>query len=299
MFVTVILITQSKFSFIQKKTDELNVISRENLIGVRVIRAYNAEGYQSSKFNSTNEELTKTNLFTNRVTSLFFPTIQLIMNLVTLSIYWIGAYLIADASPMEKIKLFSNMIVFGSYAIQIIVAFMLIVFVLVNLPRAVVSSRRINEVLQTDALISSIKNSVTLTSTINSIKLKDVSFKYSEEQTDYNIEKINLELKKSETTAIIGSTGSGKTTLVNLICRLFDPTSGVVEFDNTDIKKVELESLNSKVAMVPQNISLFSATVRENIGYGNDNIDDERVAEAIEMAQAKNLLKDFLKELIA
>ncbi len=231
LLITIILIIGfclPKFKVMQKQTDEINRVSRENLTGLRVIRAFNAEEYHKEKFEKVNDDLYKTHLFIYRRMMFFNPVISLVMSGLSLAIYWVGAYIINSASLFDKFNLFSDMIIFSSYAMQIILSFMLLVMVFVMLPRAIVSARRINEVLSYE---SSIKDGEgVLPKEEGTVEFKNVSFKYPDAQ-EYVLKNISFTAKKGETVAFIGSTGSGKSTLVDLIPRFYDATSGTVYVD--------------------------------------------------------------------
>lgn len=283
MLLIVVLFAIPKFKKIQTLTDNLNRVTRENLTGIRVVRASNAEDFQNAKFEKSNETLTKTNLFVNRVMSIMWPGMTLIMSGLTLSIYWIGAYVVKDYEGVL------NMMVFSSYAMQVLMAFILLIIVFILLPRALVSSKRINEVLET-------KNSIvsgTFKDTDNAgtapVVFEKVSFKYPDAD-EYILKDINFEAHEGETIAFIGSTGSGKSTLINLIPRLYDATEGRILIDGIDVKEYDMESLNKKIGYVPQRGVLFSGTIKDNINFGDNNADDETIKNAMSVAQATNFV---------
>lgn len=280
-----------KFTKIQTLTDNLNRVTRENLSGIRVVRAYNAEGYQEKKFEKANEELTSTNLFTQRVMTFMHPGMTLIMSGLTLAIYWVGIYLIDAASMADKLTLFSDMVVFSSYAMQVIMAFMMLTMTMLVLPRAAVSARRINEVLNTSSRITDGSVSDHDQAVKGRVEFKDVSFRYPDAADDI-LHHISFEAGPGETVAIIGSTGSGKSTLINLIPRFYDVTGGKVLVDGVDVKDYAQETLRRKIGYVSQRAILFSGDVRSNVTYGDSDktVGDEAVHAAIEVAQAEEFV---------
>jgi ATP-binding cassette subfamily B protein len=265
---------------------------RENLTGLSVVRAYNAEGYQEGKFEDANKELTDTQLYTSRAMAVMMPAIALIMNLLLLSIYWIGAILIDGAGMIQRPGLFSDMIVFSSYSMQILMAFMMIAMLFIMLPRAQVAAKRINEVLDTEPSI--IDGNVTETdhSERGEIEFRNVSFKY-QGAANYVLENIDFKVNKGETAAFIGSTGSGKSTLINLIIRFYDVTEGAVLVDGIDVRDYRLETLHDKIGYVPQKAVLFSGTVKSNVAFGvtEEQIEEEEVREAVRIAQGKEFVE--------
>lgn len=277
------------FQKMQTLTDNINRVARENLSGVRVVRAYNAEKYQEDKFEEANEELTSVNLFNQKIMALMSPVMTLISSGLTLSIYWIGVYLIDKAALQDKITLFSDMIVFSSYAMQVIMSFMMLTFTFIILPRAIVSSKRINEVLDTKNRIMDGEGCEN-TSETGTVEFRNVSFHYPD-ATDDIISDINFKANKGEMVAFIGATGSGKTTLINLIPRFYDATGGEVLVDGVNVKKYKLSELRKKIGYAPQKALLFSGTVEENVCYGADTPDSERLNEALEISQAKEFVE--------
>lgn len=263
-----IVLVLPKFKKLQLLTDNLNRVSRENLNGLRVIRAYNAEEYQEQKFAVANNELTSTNLFSNNVMTLLMPSITLIMSGLSLSIYWVGAVLIQAAEGTAKMGLFSDMIVFSSYAMQVVMAFMMLIMIFILLPRAQVSAKRINEVLET---VPSLKNgSVTqFPMREDEIEFKGVSFKYPDAE-EYVLENISFTAKQGETVAFIGSTGCGKSTLVNLIPRFYDATEGEVLVNGINVREYDQQALRNKMGYVSQKAVLFGGTVSSNIAFGEN-----------------------------
>lgn len=286
-----------KFKKIQVLTDNLNRVSRENLTGIRVVRAYNAESYQEDKFEVANNDLTRTNLFTSRTMGVMMPSITLIMSTLTLAIYWIGAYVINEAQMMDKITLFSDMIVFSSYAIQVVMSFMMLIMVFIMLPRAQVSANRINEVLETELTIKNGKVKENDPSKTGEVEFKNVSFKYPD-AADYVLENISFKANKGETVAFIGSTGSGKTTLINLIPRFYDVTEGEILVDGVNVKDYDKNFLTNKIGYVSQKTVMFSGTVASNVSYGDNgkekgNID--AIKKAVEIAQGKEFVEKIDK----
>jgi len=292
LFAAVIWLVIPKFKKMQSLTDDLNRVVRENLTGLSVVRAYNAEGYQEGKFENANKELTDTQLYTSRAMAVMMPAIALIMNLLLLSIYWIGAILIDGAGMAQRPDLFSDMIVFSSYSMQILMAFMMIAMLFIMLPRAQVAAKRINEVLDTEPTI--IDGNVTETdgSERGEIEFRNVSFKY-QGAANHVLENINFKVEKGETAAFIGSTGSGKSTLINLMIRFYDVSEGAVLVDGTDVRDYKLETLHDKIGYVPQRAVLFSGTVRSNVAFGvtEEQIEEEEVREAVRIAQGKEFVE--------
>ncbi len=291
MVSIIIIFAIPKFKIFQKLTDNLNRITRENLTGIKVVRAFNAEGYQQNKFHRANNELTKTNLFIGRIMALMDPIMTIVMSGLPLAIYWIGAGLMNSVGLTERIVLFSDMVVFSSYAIQVILSFTFLVMIFVIYPRASVSMGRISEILDTK---ESIKDGYIDTDTTNLkgvVEFKNVSFKYPDAD-ECVLENINLKVETGETIAFIGSTGSGKSTLINLIPRFYDVTDGEILIDGVNIKDMKLEYLHNKIGYVSQKATLFKGTVKSNIDFGksNNKIDDEKIKEAIRIAQASDFV---------
>ena len=287
-----------KFKIIQILTDNLNRVSRENLTGMRVVRAYNADKYQESKFEVANEELTRTNLFTNRVMGIMMPGISMIMNGLSLSIYWIGAYLINAAQGADRVLLFSDMVVFSSYAIQVVMSFMMLIMVFIMLPRAQISANRVNEVLETELTIKNGNLKSDKSDKKGEIEFKNVSFKYPD-AADYVLENISFKASKGETVAFIGATGSGKSTLINLIPRLYDVTEGEILVNGVNVKEYDKAYLTNKFGYVSQKTVMFSGTVKSNVSYGDngkgkDGI--ESVKRAVEIAQGKDFVENLDKK---
>lgn len=291
MLVIVTLFVMPKFKKIQDQTDTLNRVTRESLMGLRVIHAFNAEKYQEDKFENANTQLTKTQLFTQRVMSIVGPTMTLVMNGLNLSIYIIGAFLINAAGTVEKLTLFSDMVVFSSYAMQVVMAFMMIAMIFFMLPRAVVSAKRIGEVLKTEPEIKEGTFDGTTQQT-GTVEFRDVCFKYPD-ASEYVLKDISFKVNKGETVAFIGSTGSGKSTLINLVPRFYDATSGAILVDGVDVKDYKLEKLYDKLGYVSQKAVMFHGTIKSNVRLGKANgqtPDDESVEKAIEIAKASEFV---------
>ena len=266
---TCIVLALPKFTRLQKLTDNLNRVSRENISGIAVTRAYNAEKYQEDKFETANSELTSVNLFANRVMATLMPSISFIMSGVSLAIYWVGAVLIQNADITEKMTLFSDVIVFSSYAMQVIMAFMMLVMVFIMLPRATVAAKRINEVLDTKVTIKNGTSTQSPIGVLGEVEFKNVSFKYPDAD-DYVIKDISFKANRGETIAFIGATGSGKSTLINLIPRFYDATEGEVLVDGVNVKEYDQKYLRNKLGYVSQKVTLFEGTVESNVAFGEN-----------------------------
>ena len=294
MFVVVVLmiIVLPRFKIVQKLIDKINGLTRENLSGIRVIRAFNAEKYQADKFAETNDKLTKTQLFNQRCFAIMNPMMNLVMHAQTLGIYIIGAVLIQNAGMTDKITLFSNMVVFSSYGMHVIMSFLMLALIFMMIPRAQISANRINEVL--DEPIAVKDGSYTKeTEEQGTVEFKNVSFKYPEAD-EYVLKDISFKVNKGETIAFIGSTGSGKSTLINLVPRFYDVTEGEVLVDGINVKKYKLETLNNKLGYVPQRAVMFTGSVEENIAYGKngkEKITIDKVKEAVRVAQGKEFVE--------
>ena len=283
-----VAIALPKFKRLQSLTDSLNRVTRENLTGLNVVRAYNAEGYQQKKFDAANDELTRTQLFANRTMGTMMPGIQMVMNGLTLAIYWIGAYLISNAQMFDKLTIFSDMIVFTQYAMQVVMSFMMLVMIFVLLPRASVSAKRINEVLDMPLSIKDGTRESAPSGHEGEIEFRHVSFRYPDAEKDV-IEDISFTAHKGETIAFIGATGCGKSTVINMIPRFYDATQGEVLVDGVNVKEYTQKALRNKIGYVSQKAVLFSGSIRSNIAYGDNgknNFTDETVRAAIETAQA-------------
>ena len=278
-----------KFKIVQKLTDDINNLVRENLNGIRVIRAFNAEKYQEDKFEDTNEKLTKQQLFNQKTFAVMSPIMYLVMNALTLLIYFVGASLIRDASLSEKLPLFGDMIVFSSYAMQVIISFLMLALIFMLIPRAEVSAKRINEVLDSEISIKDGKERNGKEE--GTVEFKEVSFKYPDAEEEI-LKDISFKANKGETVAFIGSTGSGKSTLINLIPRFYDVTSGEVLIDGINVKDYELKYLYNKIGYISQKAILFDGTVESNINFGDSGhrITKEDVKEAIKIAEAEEFV---------
>ena len=281
-----------KFKKLQSLTDNLNRVTRENLTGLNVVRAYNAEGYQQKKFNDANDELTKTQLFANRTMGTMMPGIQMVMNGLMLAIYWIGAYLISNAQMFDKLTIFSDMIVFTQYAMQVVMSFMMLVMIFVLLPRASVSAKRINEVLDMPLSIKDGTKENGIDGKKGEVEFRNVSFCYPDAEKDV-IENISFTAHKGETIAFIGSTGCGKSTVINMIPRFYDATKGEVLVDGVNVKEYTQKALRNKIGYVSQKAVLFTGSIKSNVAYGDNGtkgFTDDDVNQAVETAQAKEFV---------
>ena len=338
LVLAITLFAIPKFRIIQKQTDDLNKVTRENLLGTRVVRAYNAEKYEEQRFEKVNTKLTNTHLYVSRIMSLLGPTMSLVMSGLSLSIYWIGAFLINGSGIMDRLPIFSDMVVFSQYAIQVVMAFIMLCMIFIILPRATVSARRINEVLHTKISITdgqainfnqkdnleniidnnSIKNDNYLSnSQINNknvedinindisnskinmqneikgeVEFKNVSFKYPDAD-EYVLQNVSFKANMGDTVAFIGSTGSGKSTLINLIPRFYDCTEGEILIDGINVKDYKLFDLNSKIGYVPQKAVIFAGTIKSNLTLGDvsNNISNEQLEKAISIAQSTEFVQ--------
>lgn len=296
LLVFIMLYAVPRMKKMQALTDNLNRITRENLTGLQVVRAYNAENYQEGKFAKANEEMTRNSQQANIAMSVMNPGMNLAMNGLTLGIYWIGAALIsaiAVTSPtamMERIGLFSDMVVFMQYAMQVIMAFLMLVMIFVMLPRVTVSASRVNEVLDTKARIVDGKETQGKPGMKGEIEFRDVSFRYPDADGD-TIHHISFTAHHGQTVALIGATGCGKSSIINLIPRLYDATSGQVLVDGVDVRDYTQDALRSKIGFVPQKAFLFSGTVSSNVGYGEDNASGAAIRKAVAVAQAAEFVE--------
>ena len=289
------IIVMPKFKVVQKLTDKLNEVTRENLTGIRVVRAFNAEGYQQGKFQNVNNKLTDLQLFNQKTMSIMAPVMYLIMYMLTLIIYFIGAYLIKDALMADKIGLFGDMVVFSSYAMQIIMSFIMLSMIFMMLPRANVSANRINEVLDEKLTVNEgLFNGDTKET--GTVEFKNVSFKYPDAD-EYLLKNISFKAEKGQTIAFIGSTGSGKSTLINLVPRFYDASDGEVLIDGVNVKNYTFESLHNKLGYVSQKAVMFDGTVKYNVSYGKSNkkITKEKVEEALKIAQGYDFVSKMDK----
>ena len=285
VLITIFVIVMPKFKLIQRLTDRLNGVTRENLTGLRVVRAYNAEQYQEEKFGKVNEEVTRVNLFTNRVMGLMSPFMMIVMNGITLAIYWLGASLINEGSLD-----FATMTAFSMLAMQVLMAFMMLTMLFIMLPRASVSAKRINEVLETENRIGEPAEPKPFTERAT-VEMKNVSFRYPDAD-GYVLKDISFRAKQGDTVAFIGATGSGKSTLVNLIPRFYDATEGEVLVDGVNVREVRQADLRARIGYVPQKGTLFSGTVASNIGYGGVT-DDQKIRSAAEVAMASEFVEQM------
>lgn len=282
-----------KFKIVQKLTDKINNVTRENLTGIRVIRAFNAEKYQEEKFEEVNNSLTNQQLFNQKVFSVLSPIMYLVMHFLTLSIYFVGANLIKDSLMTDKLTLFGDMVVFSSYAMQVIMSFLMLAMIFMMFPRASVSASRINEVLDTKISIEDGTISKDVTGERGTVEFKNVSFKYPDAK-EYLLRNISFKAKQGETIAFIGSTGSGKSTLINLIPRFYDATEGTVLVDGIDVKEYTQEFLHNKIGYIPQKAVMFNGTVSSNITYGDNGkaeLTEEQIKKAIEVAQGREFVE--------
>lgn len=290
---TLMLIVLPRFKIVQKLIDNINDKTRENLTGVRVIRAFNAEKYQEDRFEDANQKLTNTQMFNQRMMSIMSPTMYLIMNLLPLSIYVIGAGLINSAGMFDRLNLFSDMVVFSSYAMQVIMAFLMLAMIFVMYPRASVSVERIMEVIDTKTKITD-GEFLGNTKLMGEVEFKNVSFKYPDAD-EYVLKNISFKAKKGDTLALIGSTGSGKSTIVNLIMRFYDVTEGEILIDGKNIKEYKLETLYKKIGYVPQRAVMFNGSVKYNISYGDKKVSEKDMKNAARVAQASEFIDKMPK----
>lgn len=287
------VILMPRFKKVQKLIDRINGVTRENLTGIRVVRAFNAEEYQENKFEDVNEKLTNMQLFNQKAFSVLSPVMYLVMYFLTLAIYFVGASLIKDALMADKIALFGDMVVFSSYAMQIIMSFLMLAMIFMMLPRAEVSAERINEVLDTEITIKDGKIDKDISDERGTVEFKNVSFKYPDAD-EYLLKDISFKANKGETVAFIGSTGSGKSTLINLVPRFYDATEGKVLIDGIDVKDYKQEFLHNKLGYVSQKAVIFNETVKNNVAYGEngkEEVSEEQIKKAIEVAQGKEFIE--------
>lgn len=290
---TCVMVAMPKFRKLQILTDNINRVTRENLTGLRVVRAYNAEVYQETKFEKANDELKCTQLFANRTMTILMPGIMLVMNGLTLAVYWVGAYLINDAGMQDKLTLFSDMIVFSQYAMQVVMAFMMLVMIFVLVPRASVAAKRINEVLDTEPAIEDGAETEAKAGMTGEVEFRHVSFKYPDAEKNV-LEDITFTAHKGDTVAFIGSTGCGKSTVINLIPRFYDATEGEVLVDGMNVKEYTQEALRNRIGYVSQKAILFSGTVAGNVAYGENGgkpAGREDIIDAVHTAQADEFVE--------
>lgn len=290
---TCVALALPKFKIMQTLTDNLNRVTRENLTGLRVVRAYNGEEYQETKFEKANKDLTDTMLFTGKTMSTMMPGIQLVMNGLSLAIYWIGAYLIENAAMMDKINYFSDMVVFAQYAMQVVMSFMMLVVIFVMLPRASVAASRINEVLDTKPTIKDGEGATPDKDSKGEVEFRNVSFRYPDAD-EYVLKDITFSAKKGETVAFIGATGCGKSTVINLVPRFYDVTEGEVLVDGVDVRKYTQSELRNKIGYVSQKATLFTGSIKSNVAYGDNGkqgLLEQDVVDSVYTAQAAEFVE--------
>lgn len=288
-------IVYPRFEKVQKLIDKVNGVTRENVTGIRVVRAFNAEEYQENRFDKVNNDLTNMQLFNQKCFAILDPIMNIVMHFLTLGIYFIGAYLIEAAHMIDKITLFSNMVVFSSYGMQVIMSFLMLAMIFMILPRASVSAKRINEVLDEELSLKDGTLDGNEALEVGTVEFKNVSFKYPD-ASEYVLKNISFKVNKGETVAFIGSTGSGKSTLINLIPRFYDATEGEVLIDGINIKDYKLKELHNKIGYVPQKAVMFTGSVKSNVGYGSVNGTKPtlgKIKEALDVAQASSFVKDM------
>ncbi|MNW33381.1 putative ABC transporter ATP-binding protein [compost metagenome] len=293
MLSVIVIFALPSFQRIQRLTDNLNRVTREHLTGLRVVRAYNADQYQEDKFQQANVELTNTNLFASRLMAMISPGMTFIMSGLSVSIYWIGAFLINAAAVPDRITLFSNMVVFSSYAMQVVMAFMMVSMIFILMPRASISAKRIMEVLDTQSSIVNGEETTGAPEVIGQVEFRNVSFKYPNAEEPV-LRNISFTARRGETVAFIGATGSGKTSVINLIPRFYDVSEGEVLVDGVNVKSYDQQALHDKIGYVPQKAVLFSGTVTSNVSYGvNGEAGDseELVKAAVEIAQGTEFVE--------
>ena len=292
VILTLVLIVLPKFKKMQTQTDSINRIMREQLSGIRVVRAYNSEKFEEERFEKANDELTRTHLFSGRMMCILFPIMQFVMNGLSVGIYWLGAIIIQGLPFAEKLGAFSDMVVFMSYAMQIVMSFIMLTMIFIMLPRALVSAKRINEVLKTESSI--IDGAGATPKAKGEVEFKNVSFKYPDAD-EYVLRNVNFKAKAGDTVAFIGSTGSGKSTLINLVPRIYDATEGEILVDGVNIKEYKLSQLNDIVGYVPQKAFLFKGTIESNLKYGELNeqkVGQDAIEKAAEIAQASSFIQE-------
>lgn len=293
--VSLMVVVMPKFKIVQKLIDKLNSVTRENLTGIRVVRAFNAEQYQEDKFENVNKDLTNLQTFNQKKFSVMQPLMYFVMNALTLAVYFVGANLINEAIFSNKVAIFGDMVVFSSYALQVIMSFLMLAFIFMMIPRAEVSAKRINEVLDTPINMKDGNLKDGKKGEEGTIEFRNVSFKYPDAE-DYLLENISFKANKGDTVAIIGLTGSGKSTLINLVPRFYDVTEGEVLVDGINVKEYSQADLHNKIGYVPQKAVMFNGTVNSNVSYGENGkgeITEQKIKEAIEVAQGK----DFVEKL--
>ena len=288
--ITLMVLVVPKFKVIQKLVDRMNDVTRENLTGIRVVRAFNAEKFEEDRFEDVNKELTGIQLFTQRMFGLLNPVMNIVMHFLTLGIYFLGAITISNAMMADKITLFSNMVVFSSYSMQVIISFLFLTVIFMILPRASVSAKRINEVLETETTIEDGNKTEGVKELKGVVEFNGVSFKYPDAE-EYLLSDITFKANKGEVVAFIGSTGSGKSTLINLIPRFYDVTDGEILVDGVNVKNYKLNVLHDKIGYVSQKAFMFDGTVLSNVSYGEKEVDLDKVKESIRIAQATDFVE--------
>ena len=282
------IVVMPKFKIVQKLIDKINGVTRENLTGIRVVRAFNAEEFQEEKFSKVNNRLTKQQMFNQKMFAIMSPVMYLVMYFLTLAIYFVGSILIKNALMVDKLSLFGDMVVFSSYAMQVIMSFLVLAMIFMILPRASVSAKRIMEVLDEDITIKDGNLTEGIKGKEGTVEFKNVSFRYPDAES-YLLENISFKAEKGQTIAFIGSTGSGKSTLINLIPRFYDVTDGEILVDGVNVKDYKLSSLHNKIGYIPQRAVIFNGSVLDNVGYGDNGqgkIREAKLKEAIKVAQA-------------
>lgn len=293
-----LIIVFPRFEIVQKLIDKVNGVTEENLSGIRVVRAFNAEKFEENRFAKVNNDLTKNQLFNQRCFAILNPIMNLVMHFLTLGIYFIGAILINKSGMLDKINLFSNMVVFSSYGMQVIASFLMLAMIFMIWPRASVSAKRINEVLESDISIKDGNLEKVNNDLVGTVEFKNVSFKYPDAD-EYLLENISFKVNKGETIAFIGSTGSGKSTLINLVPRFYDATEGEILVDGINVKDYKLETLHNKIGYIPQKAVMFTGTVKSNVTYGNNGKKTpslEEIKKSINVAQGTDFVEKMDKK---
>ncbi len=293
-----LVIVFPRFEIVQKLIDKVNGVTEENLSGIRVVRAFNAEKFEENRFDKVNNDLTKNQLFNQRCFAILNPIMNLVMHFLTLGIYFIGAILINKSGMLDKINLFSNMVVFSSYGMQVIASFLMLAMIFMIWPRASVSAKRINEVLESDISIKDGNLEKVNNDLVGTVEFKNVSFKYPDAD-EYLLENISFKVNKGETIAFIGSTGSGKSTLINLVPRFYDATEGEILVDGVNVKDYKLETLHNKIGYIPQKAVMFTGTVKSNVTYGNNGKKTpslEEIKKSINVAQGTDFVEKMDKK---
>lgn len=288
----ILIIVLPRFKIVQKLIDKINGVTRENLTGIRVVRAFNAEKFQEGRFEEVNDKLTRTQTFNQKCFAFLNPIMNLVMNGLTLGIYLIGAFLISEAGMASKLTLFSNMVVFSSYGMQVIISFLMLAMIFMMWPRAQVSAGRINEVIDEEEKIKDGNVSKSHSDIVGTVEFRNVSFKYPDAD-EYLLKNISFKVNKGETIAFIGSTGSGKSTLINLVPRFYDVTDGEILVDGINVKDYTQEALHNKIGYVPQKAVMFTGTVKDNVSYGDNGKGkptDEEIKKAIDVAQGTDFV---------